>query len=246
MALLTILAVLLLTGPRVALAQAVVRIIEKGVYQAETTSRTVTDNATGIRNTVRDPRQISDSTIIYARLGLRFGVRYLVSGTAETPADLQLIINFPPAGLRDSKTGALFFQSQHRMNIPAGVIQYWEYHFENEWEIVPGLWQFEFWSGNKALAVQRFCVIDLRQDSKNIARPRECLPALLGSSARQQGKITIKHGPIKKFEMDEGMTMVFRVEDPVMLKSVKAGDEIKFDAERIKGQFTVTKIEKAK
>jgi Cu/Ag efflux protein CusF len=60
------------------------------------------------------------------------------------------------------------------------------------------------------------------------------------------GKITIKHGPIKKFEMEDGMTMVFRAQDPAMLKAVKAGDKIKFDSERINGQFTVTKIEKAK
>jgi Cu/Ag efflux protein CusF len=60
------------------------------------------------------------------------------------------------------------------------------------------------------------------------------------------GKITIKHGPIKKLDMDEGMTMVFRAQDPAMLKSVKAGDKIKFDADKINGQFTVTKIEKTK
>jgi Cu/Ag efflux protein CusF len=59
-------------------------------------------------------------------------------------------------------------------------------------------------------------------------------------------KITIRHGPLKKFDMDEGMTMVFRVQDPAMLKSVKAGDKIKFDVERVNGQFTVTKIVKAK
>jgi len=59
-------------------------------------------------------------------------------------------------------------------------------------------------------------------------------------------KITIKHGPIKKFDMDDGMTMVFRAQDPEMLKAVKPGDKIKFDAEKINGQFTVTKIEKAK
>lgn len=57
--------------------------------------------------------------------------------------------------------------------------------------------------------------------------------------------ITIRHGPIKKLDMD-GMTMVFRVEEPAMLKTVKVGDKIKFDVERVKGQFTVTKIEKAK
>jgi Cu(I)/Ag(I) efflux system protein CusF len=60
------------------------------------------------------------------------------------------------------------------------------------------------------------------------------------------GKITIKHGPIKKLNMDEGMTMVFRAQDPAMFKTVKPGDRIKFDAEKINGQFTVTKIEKAK
>ena len=60
------------------------------------------------------------------------------------------------------------------------------------------------------------------------------------------GKITIKHGPIKKFDMDEGMTMVFRAGDPAMLKAVKAGDKVKFEPDRVNGQFTIMKIEKAK
>jgi Cu(I)/Ag(I) efflux system protein CusF len=60
------------------------------------------------------------------------------------------------------------------------------------------------------------------------------------------GKITLKHGPIKKFDMDDGMTMVFRAADPAMLKAVKAGDKVKFDADKVNGQFTVTKIQKVK
>ena len=60
------------------------------------------------------------------------------------------------------------------------------------------------------------------------------------------GKITIKHGPAKRLGMDEGMTMVYKAQDPAMLKAVKAGDKIKFDADQVGGQFTVTKIEKAK
>jgi Cu(I)/Ag(I) efflux system periplasmic protein CusF len=59
-------------------------------------------------------------------------------------------------------------------------------------------------------------------------------------------KITIKHGPLKKFDMEDGMTMVFRAQDPAMLKTVKPGDKIKFVPERINGQFTATKIEKTK
>ena len=57
-------------------------------------------------------------------------------------------------------------------------------------------------------------------------------------------KITIKHGPLEKLEMP-AMTMVFQVKDPAMLDQVKAGDKIKFDAEKIGGAFTLTKIEPA-
>ena len=60
------------------------------------------------------------------------------------------------------------------------------------------------------------------------------------------GKITIKHEAIKKFDMSEGMTMVFRAQDPALLKAVKAGDKIKFEADKVNGQFTVVKIEKTK
>jgi Cu(I)/Ag(I) efflux system protein CusF len=61
------------------------------------------------------------------------------------------------------------------------------------------------------------------------------------------GKITLKHGPIKKLDMDEnGMTMVFRVQDPAMLKQVKVGDKVQFEADRVNGLITVTKLQKAK
>jgi Cu/Ag efflux protein CusF len=60
------------------------------------------------------------------------------------------------------------------------------------------------------------------------------------------GKITIKHGPLKHFDMDEGMTMVHRADDPAMLKNIRVGDNIKFVADRANGQFTVTRIEKAR
>jgi Cu(I)/Ag(I) efflux system protein CusF len=58
-------------------------------------------------------------------------------------------------------------------------------------------------------------------------------------------KITLRHGPIKSLDM-EAMTMVFRVQDPAMLKRLKVGDKVKFEAGRVNGQLTVTKIEKAK
>ena len=60
------------------------------------------------------------------------------------------------------------------------------------------------------------------------------------------GKITLKHGPIKNLGMDEGMTMVFRVQDPAMLKQVKVGDKVQFEAERATAGITVVRLQTAK
>lgn len=61
------------------------------------------------------------------------------------------------------------------------------------------------------------------------------------------GKVTLKHGPIKNLDMtDESMTMVFRVQDPAMLKQVKVGDKVQFEAERASAGITITKMQKAK
>jgi Cu(I)/Ag(I) efflux system protein CusF len=58
-------------------------------------------------------------------------------------------------------------------------------------------------------------------------------------------KISIKHGEIKNLDMPP-MTMLFRVKDPAMLDQVKAGDKVKFKAEKLDGAFTVTELQLAR
>jgi Cu(I)/Ag(I) efflux system protein CusF len=61
------------------------------------------------------------------------------------------------------------------------------------------------------------------------------------------GKITLKHGSIKNLDMtDESMTMVFHVRDPAMLKQVRVGDTVQFEADRAAEGITITKMQKAK
>ena len=78
------------------------------------------------------------------------------------------------------------------------------------------------------------------------AQPDEMVAGQVTKVDASAQKITIKHGPLKKFDMDDGMTMVFRAQSPDLLKVVKPGDKVRFMPERINGQFTVTKIEKSK
>ena len=62
---------------------------------------------------------------------------------------------------------------------------------------------------------------------------------------KDAGKITIKHGPLANLEMPP-MTMMFRVKDQAMLDQVKAGDKIRFVAEKANGALVVTRLEQAR
>lgn len=62
---------------------------------------------------------------------------------------------------------------------------------------------------------------------------------------KDQGKLTLAHDPIPNLEMPR-MTMMFHVKDPAMLDKVKPGDKVRFAADRVEGQLTVTALEPAK
>lgn len=51
-------------------------------------------------------------------------------------------------------------------------------------------------------------------------------------------RISLRHGPIPNLDMPP-MRMIFRVSDPAMLDQVKAGERIRFSADRVNGQYTV-------
>ncbi len=57
-------------------------------------------------------------------------------------------------------------------------------------------------------------------------------------------KVTLKHGEISHLHLP-AMTMSFRVRDPSWLKSLHVGEKVRFSAEKIDGQYTVTAIEPA-
>lgn len=61
----------------------------------------------------------------------------------------------------------------------------------------------------------------------------------------EQGKLTLAHDPIPNLGMPK-MTMVFRVKDKTVLDQIKSGDKVKFAADRIDGQLTVTALQPEK
>jgi len=90
-------------------------------------------------------------------------------------------------------------------------------------------------------------------DSRSHPATSEAKPAAAAGAAltdgevrkvdKAAGKVTIKHGPMPKFDMP-AMTMAYRVKDKAMLEQLKPGDRIKFDADSAGGEFTVLRLEK--
>ena len=60
------------------------------------------------------------------------------------------------------------------------------------------------------------------------------------------GSITLKQGPAPSLGFKEDMTMVYEVSDRAMLKQVKVGDAVKFEAESGDSGFMITKLQKGK
>jgi Cu/Ag efflux protein CusF len=59
---------------------------------------------------------------------------------------------------------------------------------------------------------------------------------------KPQRRITLKHGPIKNIDMP-AMSMTFRLANPAWADSVKVGDKVKFEADKVNGYFTITKLD---
>ena len=57
--------------------------------------------------------------------------------------------------------------------------------------------------------------------------------------------ITLRHGPIPSLNMP-AMTMDYKVANPRFLEAFKPGDKVRFTADKIGDQYTVTRLEAAK
>jgi Cu/Ag efflux protein CusF len=56
------------------------------------------------------------------------------------------------------------------------------------------------------------------------------------------GKLSLKHGEIKNLDMPP-MTMVFQLQDKALLGNLKAGDRVRFTADKVNGSYTVVNIQ---
>ncbi len=155
---------LLIGAPLAALAADVrverIDIVDTGIYTVVTGEETADPDApTGTIAAVTTVTNVEKTSTIPGKLGLEFGLRYVIVGEpagAEVPLDF--VILYPPPGLVDPAAPEPIRESRYGRIKSIGETVYLGYGFENDWEVVPGEWSFEIWFEGDMLASQSFTV----------------------------------------------------------------------------------------
>lgn len=122
-----------------------VEIVEAGTFTGRHERREPSPKtASGAINIVSDRRLIEATDRICARLGVYFGVTFLVKGApAGSDIVLDLVTRFPEPGVVNAK-GVRFSHNEFTSPAIIGARNVRTYSFDEPWELVPGRWIFEF------------------------------------------------------------------------------------------------------
>jgi Domain of unknown function (DUF3859) len=119
------------------------------------------DTAIGRTNQLAGIEKLQTTTTVPARLGVSFGLEYRLSAVGGAgAATIQVVIIPPKAGLLNPANPRRIFRETWRpSSVPIGAPTLIGYRLEHDWEIVPGLWRFEIWHGERKLGEQSFCLV---------------------------------------------------------------------------------------
>jgi hypothetical protein len=93
------------------------------------------------------------------RLRVMFGFQYrLVGAPSGAPVLIKEVVLFPPGGLRLPGKPPVPLES-HEATVKIGDTLPLTWKFDNPWELVPGLWTLQVWSGDRKLVEQSFTVL---------------------------------------------------------------------------------------
>jgi hypothetical protein len=152
---------LILAGAAQAQTIDAIRFSNAGIYRFETERLENAPNSIkGYFRIVKNMQLVERTERIPAAVGVSLGVNFDIVGQPNgTPVTIRFITRFPPPGLRDPKTGTVHQMSVNDRQFRIGDFSFRSYSFDEEWEIVPGVWSLEFWYEGKMIAAQKFEVV---------------------------------------------------------------------------------------
>jgi hypothetical protein len=136
-----------------------IELVAKGVFETRVQAKAATGGAVMGRVDLVQEKLVEETEVIRARPKLQFGVRVKAVGQPRgAVVRLNAVTVFPKPGLPDPKTGKKVLKEVLELDFKLGETSYQGYEFTYPWEIVPGLWAFELWQGDKRVSRQTFTV----------------------------------------------------------------------------------------
>jgi len=93
--------------------------------------------------------------------GVNFGFQYEAVGTPRgEKTTLHFVVIYPPPGLIKPGSSSPIPRDEYDRKVRIGVKgSYDGYELDNDWEMVPGDWTLEIWSGPNKLASETFTLV---------------------------------------------------------------------------------------
>ena len=102
------------------------------------------------------PHLTATTHAVPLRPGVMFGFQYRVTGApAGGQVQIKEVVLFPPGGLRLPGKPPIPLESDEA-TVKIGDTLPLTWKFDNPWELVPGLWTLQVWSGDRKLVEQSF------------------------------------------------------------------------------------------
>jgi hypothetical protein len=128
-----------------------------GLYQRGPTSNETPPTATQFGAASADFKHVRTTRKVPARFEQGFGFRYRIVGppAGEVLQVLQVTL-LPPPGAKSPVGKTPFTRTIVPQFDYAGIESGWLFTFDYLWEMVPGIWTVQVWSGNQKLTEQLF------------------------------------------------------------------------------------------
>lgn len=134
------------------------QMVDYGLYRVSRFGRKIDGQVAGGLVQSLGAELILTTETVPATLGTSFGFRYKLSGPGSE-ADVRIRV-LHPQPLNDPAAGRGLTYSEWSQSVPVGQVN-WNtgWLFEHSWELVPGPWTMQLYSGETLLLEKRFEVV---------------------------------------------------------------------------------------
>ena len=149
------------TASAFAQAQKIQRIdiLEYGLYTAD--EKDCYRDDLGIQRCERtNVRHAATTLTVPAQHGVQFGIKFRAVGAPNgATVNVKRVWLLPPAGLNSPASKQPLLRLNRDDTVTIGKADFASYIFDDPWELVPGIWTFEYWVGDRKLLSKSFTVV---------------------------------------------------------------------------------------